>query len=139
MLKKILIMHALIISACTYTMQPGQAAGPQGQAQKPKPKPKPKPAAPTNDQPATDQDTQNPTPAPAQEPVALPVTPEPASDNASQTDAQTNTDAQTQTDTETKKHIRICPTCGGIADQCPEDLYRRNLGILLPCACDDCC
>ena len=36
------------------------------------------------------------------------------------------------------EHVRICPTCGGIAAQCPADLDRIAHGEILTCGCTRC-
>lgn len=143
MLKKILALVTLALSTQLDAMQPGQAAQPQGQVQRPKPTPKPKPKP-------VQPDSQPEVPANSTEPQ---VNSEPVQEKAQEqaTGQDTNTDTQvgtvsdttatasTKVEEQTKKHVRICPTCGGTADQCPEDLHRRRMGVLLPCACDDCC
>lgn len=35
-------------------------------------------------------------------------------------------------------HTRICPTCGGLASECPEDQRRIRNGIIMTCGCDMC-
>ena len=37
-----------------------------------------------------------------------------------------------------KEHVRICPTCGGIASQCPADKDRLSRGNIMKCACKVC-
>lgn len=37
-----------------------------------------------------------------------------------------------------KEHVRICPTCGGIASQCPADIARIRQGQVLTCGCNIC-
>ena len=41
-------------------------------------------------------------------------------------------------DQKAKEHVRICPTCGGIAAQCPADLDRIAHGEILTCGCTKC-
>ena len=64
-------------------------------------------------------------------------------DTANDTDTATVTNQETDLVAdviqEPKKHERVCPLCGGPSAACEADRQRIAEGVMLPCACDDCC